>query len=51
MTARASYAADLETTLTYSPLRSDEAYLEKRHRLSLVLLVGMHGGGASGVPA
>src|SRR5258706_1489402 len=26
----------LETTLTHSPLRSDEAYLEKRHRLSLV---------------
>ena len=26
----------LETTLISSPLRSDEAYLEKRHRLSLV---------------
>jgi pimeloyl-ACP methyl ester carboxylesterase len=26
----------LETTLIHSPLRSDEAYLEKRHRLSLV---------------
>ena len=26
----------LETTLAHSPLRSDEAYLEKRHRLSLV---------------
>jgi len=26
----------LETTLLVSPLRSDEAYLEKRHRLSLV---------------
>ena len=26
----------LETTLTYSPLRQDEAYLDKRHRLSLV---------------
>jgi pimeloyl-ACP methyl ester carboxylesterase len=26
----------LETTLAYSPLRTDEAYLERRHRLSLV---------------
>jgi pimeloyl-ACP methyl ester carboxylesterase len=26
----------LETTLLVSPLRSDEAYLEKRHRLSLI---------------
>jgi pimeloyl-ACP methyl ester carboxylesterase len=26
----------LETVLTYTPLRSDEAYLEKRHRLSLI---------------
>src|SRR5205085_7511416 len=26
----------LETTLLVSPLRSDEAYLERRHRLSLV---------------
>ncbi len=26
----------LETVLTHSPLRTDEAYLEKRHRLSLV---------------
>jgi pimeloyl-ACP methyl ester carboxylesterase len=26
----------LQTTLVHSPLRDDEAYLEKRHRLSLV---------------
>ncbi len=26
----------LQTTLAHSPLRNDEAYLEKRHRLSLV---------------
>src|SRR5258708_37150177 len=26
----------LETTLLHSPLRNDEAYLERRHRLSLV---------------
>jgi pimeloyl-ACP methyl ester carboxylesterase len=33
---RAHMKRILETTLAYSPLRSDEAYLEKRHRLSLV---------------